>query len=112
LDEFVGYLTGEKPQPGPNAFGRAVYTKSSCWAYENEWRILEKKKDPGDESTFLYRPFDPQELAAVYLGCRILPQDRERIKAILATWEAPVELFQMKDERIRFELTAEKISNA
>jgi hypothetical protein len=40
----------------------------------------------------------------------MLPEHREHIKAILATWESPVELFQMKDERIRFELTAEEIS--
>jgi hypothetical protein len=110
LEEYVGYLTGQKPKPdAPNAFRRSAYTKSSVWAYEDEWRILDTKQT-GDERTSVLREFHPQELAAVYLGCKMSPEDRKRIIELLASWEAPVSLFQMRDERIRFELKEEPIS--
>ena len=110
LEEYVGFLTGEKPQPDTsNAMMKSIYTKSSAWAYENEWRILDKKR-PDNEGSFAYREFHPQELVTVYLGCRMPPENRKRIIDMVATWEAPVSLFQMRDERIRFELTAEPIS--
>ena len=110
LEEYVGYLTGQKPKPdAPNAFRRSVYTKSSVWAYESEWRVLDKKRT-GEEGQSVLREFHPQELVTVYLGCRMLPENRKRIIEILARWEAPVSLFQMRDERIRFELTAEQIA--
>ena len=109
LEEYVGYLTGRKPKPeAPNAFQRSAYTKSSVWAYENEWRILDKKH-PVDQGEYVYRSFHPEELASVYLGCRMPPENRESIIKAVAKWEPPVSLFQMRDERVRFELTAEPI---
>ena len=103
LEQYVGYLTGEKLKPdASNAFAKSVYTKSSVWDYENEWRILDKNRI-GDEGSFAYREFYPQELVVVYLGCRISPEDSERIIAAVSNWATPVSLFQMRDERIRFE---------
>jgi hypothetical protein len=110
LEDYVGYLAGEKPKPDTsNAFRKSVFTKSSVWAYESEWRVLDKKRT-GDEGPSVLREFHPQELVTIYLGCRMPPEDRERIKAIVASWETPISLFRMRDERIRFELTAEPIS--
>lgn len=111
LEEYVEYLTGENSKPDASvAFEKSVYTKSSIWAYEKEWRVLDKKR-AGDEGSFAYREFDPQELVAVYLGCRILPEDRKRIIGMVACWGVPISLFQMREERTRFELTAEPISS-
>jgi hypothetical protein len=110
LQEYVGWLTGERLKPdASDGFVKSVYTKSSVWAYENEWRVLDKR--PSDKEPFLYRAFHPQELVAVYLGCRISPEYRKRMIGIVGSWESRVSLFQMRDERIRFELTAEPISN-
>lgn len=109
LEEFVGYLTGQKPKPAASsAFMRSVYTKGSVWGYENEWRILDKKR-LSEEGASLLRQLNSQELVSVYLGCRMLSEDRERIRDILAAWETPVSLFQMRDERIRYELTVEQV---
>jgi hypothetical protein len=87
---------------------RSVYTKGSGWGYENEWRILDKKR-LSEEGASLLRQLNSQELVSVYLGCRMLSEDRERIRDILAAWETPVSLFQMRDERIRYELTVEQV---
>jgi hypothetical protein len=108
LQEYVGWLTGERLKPdASDGFEKSVYTKSSVWAYENEWRVLDKRSS--DKEPFFYRDFHPQELVAVYFGCRISPEGRKRMMGIVAGWESPVSLFQMRDERIRFELTAEPI---
>jgi hypothetical protein len=111
LEEYVGYLTGEKAKPDASeAFEKSAYIKSSVWAYENEWRVLEKKRT-GDEGPFAYREFHPQELDSVFLGCRMLPGDRKRIIDLVAGWEVPVSLFQMRDDPTRFELRLELISS-
>jgi hypothetical protein len=110
LEEFVGFITGQGLKPDTTeAFEKSVFTKSSAWVYENEWRILGKKQTDEDGLTS-DRKFHACELAAVYLGCRILKGSKERIIAAASNWETQVSLFQMRDERIRFELTAGPIT--
>jgi len=41
LEEFLGHIVGEKPRPDTSQpLRKSVYTKSSAWSYEEEWRIL------------------------------------------------------------------------
>jgi hypothetical protein len=109
LDDWVKFLTGLGPKPNTqNAWVKAVFTKSSVWSYENEWRIISKKQT-GEEGQFSFRKFRPEELVAIYFGCRCSSESRERIIAAISNWETPVWRFQMRDERIRFELTTEPI---
>ncbi len=62
---------------------RLVYTKSSAWAHECEWRIY-----TGDgrarEAEFEDVPFHPLELEAVVLGCRMLAEDRAFFSRLIA----------------------------
>jgi hypothetical protein len=110
LDEFVGFIVGQRLEPNhTELFEKSVYTKSSDWAYENEWRILSKKQN-GESELTSDRVFHACELAAVYLGCRMSPEDRDRIIGVVSNWETPVSLFQMRDERFRFELITEPIA--
>jgi len=67
------------------------------------------KKQTGEEGQFSFRKFRPEELVAIYFGCRCSSESRERIIAAISNWETPVSRFQMRDERIRFELTTEPI---
>jgi hypothetical protein len=39
----------------------------------------------------------------------MLPKDRESFITAVSSWETPVSLYQMKDERIRFEVREEPI---
>ncbi len=54
---------------------KSVYTKSTTWEYEHEYRIAQPKPPP---NRYFY--FDPLLVTAVYLGCRISHDDRERVK--------------------------------
>jgi hypothetical protein len=57
---------------GPDGLGKLmVGTKAYCWAYENEWRILNTE---GDAAVKL----DPRCITGVYLGLRTKPDDRAR----------------------------------
>jgi Protein of unknown function (DUF2971) len=110
IEEYLGYITGERSKPDTSkAFEKSVYTKSSDWAYENEWRILGKARDD-EEGPFSDREFYPEELVAIYFGCRMPRVSREDILNAVSGWGSPISFFQMRDERIRFELTAEPLN--
>lgn len=51
----------------------ALFTKAVDWEYEDEWRIVDQPKGPG------VKQFPAEALTSVYLGCRITPENRNRI---------------------------------
>jgi hypothetical protein len=105
LEEYVGYLTGQRPKPsGENAFQKSVFTKSLDWDYENEWRILDKETTPAAQ-LYVDRSFDPRELASIYFGCRMPQESKASIIDAADRLGTPISFFEMRDERIRFELT-------
>jgi DUF2971 family protein len=103
LEQFLLYITGHSP----DAFVRSVYTKSSDWVYENEWRILTKQRE--DEGAFSYRSSNPQELAAIYFGCRMPESCKDKVRDTVSNWGSHIAFFEMRDERIRFQLTADSL---
>ena len=50
-----------------------LLTKSDDWSYEQEWRILEQDRGPGEY------PFPPSVLDAIIVGCRASKSDVERV---------------------------------
>jgi hypothetical protein len=109
LEQFLLYITGQGPKPhSPNALVKSAFTKSSDWSYENEWRILNKQRDE-DQGSFSYRAFHPQELAAIYFGCRMSDSYKDNIRAAVSDWKSQICFFQMRLERIRYELAADPV---
>ena len=53
-------------------YKRYVYTKSSDWRYEREWRVW-YPFIPAPNALHEDVPIRPSELAAVYIGCRADP---------------------------------------
>jgi hypothetical protein len=68
LQDYVKHLTGQIELDYDNLFTVFAFTKSEHWAYEEEWRCISLLKDR--EAGFDYDPLIPEELEAVYLGCR------------------------------------------
>ncbi|HEY4313817.1 MAG TPA: DUF2971 domain-containing protein [Pirellulales bacterium] len=62
---------------------RLWLVKSNCWAYENEWRILNKKGD-------VLRSYDPAALTAIYLGAKMPDDHQQVIKRLVAGTEVKV----------------------
>jgi hypothetical protein len=105
LDEMLLFLTSQGPKPkSDDAFVKSVFTKSEDWFYEKEWRIFRTVSEVGPDR-FIDLPFPPEELVAIYLGCRVSESSKEEIMAAARTFPAPVTFFQMMDEPKRFELT-------
>lgn len=55
-------------------------TKSDAWAYEREWRVVTTLRDK--EQPFEIISFAREEVAAVYLGCRMTPEDKAEVIGI------------------------------
>jgi len=109
LDEYVGWLTGQGPKPGGrDSFRRSLFSKSTVWAYENEWRIVDTHEET-ETPEFADHPFHPEELVEVYFGCRTHIQLRDQIILQISSWPSKVRLFQMKDQALRFGLEAESL---
>lgn len=74
------------------------------WAYEKEWRIFDFPSGTSAE-LFEDRPFQQEELAAIYLGYRISDNDRKQVVEAVSSWTERVEIFQMGLEPNRYQLS-------
>jgi hypothetical protein len=82
LDErqMIRLLSGQAPMDTKHIFGSAVLTKATDWAYEREWRVI-----GGWNPRVEYEDIDfhEKEFTAIYLGCRIRPEDRDELIAVV-----------------------------
>jgi hypothetical protein len=94
LDQFIKSQTGQGPPLNhDDLFNDLFLSKSLHWTYEKEWRIfippydMENPTIPrdkeGNEKLYELMTLHPQELCAVYFGCRIDPNDRKKIEECL-----------------------------
>jgi hypothetical protein len=63
----------------------ATYSKAPDWGYEREWRVVTYKR-PADTGAFTDFKFDARELAGVYLGPMIAPEDERQILELSARY--------------------------
>ncbi len=75
-----------------------MLTKSSCWSYEREWRILDFENDPG------IRTFPPTCLSAVILGCCIPTNEKKKVLRWIRAFPTPVRILQAKKSNTHFRL--------
>lgn len=59
--------------PDSDRIVQALLTKAIGWKYEHEWRIVDHKNGPGVQI------YPSEALSGVILGCRISPENRQRI---------------------------------
>jgi hypothetical protein len=82
------------------------YVKTTDWSYECEWRVMTyaRDDDTSDHSDILFHPAD---LARLYLGKDIPPEDRASLMGLLTGELAHVEVMQGTFEhaarRLRFQ---------
>jgi Protein of unknown function (DUF2971) len=98
-EKLVRLLSGEGTIATPDLFDQAVFVKAADWSYEKEWRIAggwEKDKD----AEFI--PFKPEEITAIYLGCRISEADAKGMKDLAAKKYAHAALYIGSKSKTRF----------
>jgi hypothetical protein len=84
------------------AWGASVFTKSTHWLYEREWRVL---VPPSQDATgHGWHPLLSDALAGVIFGCEINREDEQQLREWLGMGGAQVSLFRAERKHDRFEL--------
>ncbi len=77
-DEPAEIVMLAQPQAQEAILDRATFRKSPEWSYEKEWRVVSSRR-AADTEHYTDYPFHTDELAAVYLGPKIAPADRDAL---------------------------------
>jgi hypothetical protein len=103
-DEFISdMLSGRISFDPASIMNRLIYTKSSDWAYENEWRIFSgggRNRDAPYEDC----PFGARELDAVIFGCRMSGENKNELIALARNLYPHTQFFQMRQKAAAFKL--------
>jgi len=78
-------------------------TKADDWEYEQEWRIVETKKDPGIQN------FPEDALSGVILGCRITQENKEDLFRWCRKRKHLPTLYEAREKQKEFGLDIVKI---
>jgi hypothetical protein len=78
--------------------------KSSNWAYEREWRVLDFDAEPG------VRQFPAACLTKVILGCRMVDEDKSSVLKWIEQFPNKIEVFQARVSPTHFRLEIEAIA--
>lgn len=108
LEKYVKHLTGQDKLNYDNLFREFLSTKSTHWRYEREWRCVGWKNE-GSEGLFHYETIIPEELEAIYLGCRINSTDEQELIHILDDNFPDTEIYRAKTVEQKFKIQFEKI---
>jgi len=76
--------------------------KSEVWSYEKEWRIIAALRDKSQSHEIL--PYAPEEIGAVYLGCKMTAEDRIEIVDIARSRYPKAAIFQAEKHESEFAL--------
>lgn len=98
-DKLVALMSGFGNLGEDQVFENSVYVKAADWSYEREWRLV-----GGRDRTKLTEDFAfyPNEISAVYLGCRIAPQDSEEIVKIVESKYPHATIYMGRKSERRF----------
>ena len=108
LDNFIKYVTAQKKIAYNNLFERFAFTKSIHWIYEKEWRAIHPKSE-GNKELCEFFSFLPEEIFAVYLGCKMEKEDENKIISIINDKLEHVEIYKATKDKKNYKLNFERI---
>jgi hypothetical protein len=108
LKDKVKHLTGQKIIDNDSIFNKFILAKSSHWQYEEEWRVVKPVGCPAEG--YCYESFIPEELEAIYLGCKIDPEVLKKIKGFIQKKFKNIKLYQAYTDTQSYGLNFKKIS--
>ena len=93
-------------KPLDDLFEKVTLTKSNHWTYQKEWRCLRASPDGARDIAPLVElnPILPQDVSAVYLGCRMSPDERAAILDLVASHLPHVRVFDARQSPTEFKL--------
>lgn len=104
----VEYVFGLGNSPYSNMLVESLFfTKSSCWEYESEWRIVAYYDGPREKGAL--EPMEPRSLTSIYVGYRCSPENRARILDLAHNYPW-ARLYDVDIQPRSFKLSARNIS--
>ena len=82
---------------------RYARAKSAKWAYEREWRVW-YLGDKGASADFEDMPVRSEELAAIYLGCRVSRSTEDDVRALARTNFPSATIFKARKSPTKYAL--------
>ena len=107
--EWISHLTGQKTIDYESHFRKLVTSKSTRWAYEREWRLV-NGIGPGDDGLRWRGTFWPEEIEAIYFGCRVSDAEVSDILKTMHPDLKHVKLFKAKKKQWEFALDFEAMA--
>lgn len=92
-DFWSDYFSGSRNFDHAHVMNTILYSKHVGWGYEKEWRICSGDGRFPNES-FEDVPFNPRELKAVILGCKMESSQREWFASLLEMYYPHVTLYE------------------
>lgn len=109
LNEFVDDLIGLKRIDKEKKFEEYIYTKSSHWSYEKEWRVWIPREEYNNVQ-FVDLEILPDEIDGIIFGCRTKAEDKTEILELATKNQFNLfEVLQAKKNDHRFSLDFDNI---
>lgn len=107
-EEWIDETMGISDLNHEELYFRYAYVKSDVWAYEKEWRVwdLIPKRQEALYSEYLLRD---KEIAAVYLGCKISPDDKTKLLTLMLQKQPHAKIFQARKAPDEFRLDFQQL---
>lgn len=101
-------ILGISPLDLDKLYIQYAYVKSNIWAYEKEWRVWDLIPEQ-QEVLYSEYPLREKEIAAVYLGCKISPDDKARLVTLMSQKQPLARIFQARKASEEFRLDFETL---
>jgi DUF2971 family protein len=110
-EEWAAHMCGDARLDHSKLFLTFAMAKSDHWSYEKEWRCLSDRSDGSGPLEQLVDEVEvyAEEIGAVYLGCRIIPEHRAAIVDVVTRSFPDAELFQARPSASYFKLEFERL---
>jgi Protein of unknown function (DUF2971) len=84
-DTVADFVMGLRQQSHLDLSIQSLFrTKSKCWEYEKEWRIIADYPSPPGVQAF--EPFKAEELNSVFIGTRCSTENRDRVIELVGNY--------------------------
>jgi hypothetical protein len=103
FNQWFDHATGKKPLDLRELSKQYSFTKSMHWASEKEWRFALKKKSI-DNKPYEFREVLPEELSAIYLGCKIGENEKDQIEKLIQRFLPHMKIFQAVMDKDEYQL--------
>ena len=102
-EEWTNEILNIKTLNRNEVFLRFMATKSTHWAYEKEWRCLDQKR-PTDNGDHEICAIHPEEIEAIYFGCRMSENNKKSITDYVCGKLSHVKVYEAQQHPEKYQL--------